>query len=139
MRAFEIRHTVSFEDTNAVGNVYFANHVRWQGRCREMFLSEHAPEVLAELAAGLKLVTTRVACEYFEELFAFDRVLIRMRAADVTQNRVTMTFDYLRVTDAGEQLVAKGEQQIACMRLVDGTARPTPLPTGLREALARYR
>ena len=38
MRAFEYRHLVGFEETNLVGNVYYANHVRWQGRCREMFL-----------------------------------------------------------------------------------------------------
>ena len=38
MRAFEYRHVVSFEETNLVGNVYFANHLSWQGRCRELFL-----------------------------------------------------------------------------------------------------
>ncbi|HVR11545.1 MAG TPA: acyl-CoA thioesterase, partial [Thermoanaerobaculia bacterium] len=43
MRYFEYRHLVGFEETNLVGNVYYVNHLRWQGRCREMFLLEHAP------------------------------------------------------------------------------------------------
>ena len=34
MRAYEYRHVVGFEETNLIGNVYYANHVRWQGRCR---------------------------------------------------------------------------------------------------------
>ena len=40
MKAFEYRHVVGFEETNLVGNVYYVNHLRWQGRCREMFLRD---------------------------------------------------------------------------------------------------
>lgn len=139
MRSFEYRHVVGFEETNLVGNVYYANHVRWQGRCREMFLREHAPELLADLAGDLALVTTRVACDYFDELFAFDEVLIRMRAGAVSANRVTMLFDYLRVgADGGETLIARGEQQIACMRRTARGTVATPIPEPLRRALEPY-
>src|SRR3981189_3092384 len=109
MRAFEYRHVVSFEETNVVGNVYYVNHLRWQGRCREMFLREHAPSVLRELQGGLALVTTRCSCEYLEELVAFDEVTIRMTLRDIAQSRLTMDFEYWR----GATLVARGEQQVA--------------------------
>jgi len=138
----EYRHIVGFEETNVVGNVYYANHVRWQGRwqgrCRELFLREHAPEILQELERGLVLVTTRVACDYFNELYAFDEVSVRMRAGPVTQSRVTMLFEYWRVTSAGEELVARGEQQIACLRKEGDQHVPTPVPAVLRQALAQY-
>lgn len=139
MRTFEIRHIIGFEETNLVGNVYYANHVRWQGRCREMFLRDHAPEVLDDLKGDLALITTRVACEYFNELFAFDEVIIRMRAGPLTQNRVTMLFDYLRLGPKGEELIAQGEQQIACMRRTpDGHIAPTQVPEALRLALEPF-
>jgi enediyne biosynthesis thioesterase len=138
MRAYEYRHTVGFEETNLVGNVYYTNHVRWQGRCREMFLRDHAPEVLDELARGLHLVTTRVSCEYLSELFALDEVVIRMRLGELTQNRIAMHFEYWRRTDQGEELVARGEQQAACMRQNGKGIVPTPVPEPLREALQIY-
>ena len=138
MRAFEYRHVVGFEETNLVGNVYYANHVRWQGRCREMFLRTHAPGILDELNDDLALVTTRVSCEYFNELFAFDEVIIRMRAGAVSRNRVTMRFDYLRADEQGEVLIAKGEQQIACMRRGPDGVVPTPVPEDLRRALEPF-
>lgn len=138
MRSFDYRHVVGFEETNLVGNVYYANHVRWQGRCREMFLRDHAPEIIDALARDLALVTTRVSCEYFEELFAFDEVIIRMRAGSMSQNRITMLFDYLRVTEGGEQLIARGEQQVACMRRGPDGIGPTPVPAALRRALEPY-
>lgn len=138
MRTYEYQHVVGFEETNLVGNVYYANHVRWQGRCREMFLRDHAPEVLDELADGLHLVTTRVSCEYLAELFALDEVAIRMRLTELTQNRISMAFDYWRRTDVSEELVARGEQQAACMRHNGTRIVPTPIPEALREALRSY-
>lgn len=139
MKTYEYQHIVSFEETNLVGNVYYANHVRWQGRCREMFLKDNAPEILAELSQGLALATVSVSCEYYSELYAFDRVAIRMRLKSVIQNRITMLFEYWRITDEGEELVAKGEQQTASMRREGEKIVPTPVPTSLKEALELYR
>lgn len=137
-RFYEYRHVVGFEETNLVGNVYYANHVRWQGRCREMFLRDRAPGVLEELARGLALVTTRVSCEYLAELSAFDQVAVRMRLGGSAQNRVTMLFEYWRAAGGREELVARGEQEVACMRREGGRAVPTAVPAELREALRSY-
>ncbi len=138
MLSYEYRHIVGFQDTNLVGNVYYANYLTWQGRCREMFLRDHAPGVLKELAQGLHLVTTHVSCQFFSELFAFDEVILRMRLGSVVQNRVTMLFEYWRDTPGGEQLVARGEQGAACMRQEGDRIVPTQIPEALREALQAY-
>jgi len=138
-RAYEYRHVVGFEETNFVGNVYYANHIRWQGRCREMFLRDHAPEVASEMATGLCLITTRCSCDYLAELSAFDEVIIRMRLAELAQNRITMSFEYWRSTGPdSEQMVARGEQQIVCMLRSAGALEPTPIPKGLVDALRSY-
>lgn len=134
MRAYEYRHVVGFEETNLIGNVYYANHVRWQGRCREMFLRDRAPEVIEALKHGLVLVTTRVSCEFMAELFAFDEITLRMRLGELVQNRITMNFEYWR----DEELVARGEQQVACMQREGKQVVPVPVPTQLREALREY-
>jgi len=139
MRFYEYRHVVSFEETNLVGNVYYTNHLKWQGRVREMFLREHAPDVLGELSRGLALATVRVSCDYLAELTAFDEVIIRMRLGELTQSRVTMLFEYWRAKDGGEELVARGEQQIACLRREEEKLAPTQVPKSMREALEQYR
>jgi enediyne biosynthesis thioesterase len=138
MRTYEYRHIVTFEETNIVGNVYYTHFLEWQGRCRELFLRDHAPDVLQELAKNLRLVTVRCSCEFFEELFGFDEVVLRMRLAAFVQNRVRMDFDYYRCQNGGEQLVARGEQEVACMRLQEGRMVPAPIPDAFREALRPY-
>jgi len=137
-RAYEYRHVVCFEETNLVGNVYYVNHLSWQGRAREMFLREHAPDVLSELSRGLSLATVRVSCEYLAELAAFDEVIIRMRLGELTQSRMTLLFEYWRAGKSGEELMARGEQQVACLRREGEKLVPTPVPKSLREALKPY-
>lgn len=140
MRAYELRHWVGFEETNLVGNVYYVNHLRWQGRAREMFLREHCPEVAEELGRDLALVTLRCSCEYLAELEAFDEVVIRMRLRELVQNRIALGFEYVRVREGEEVLVARGDQEVACMRRgPGGELGPSPVPEGLRLALEGFR
>ena len=156
-RAYRCRHCVSFEETNLVGNVYFARHVSWQGRCREMFLLEHAPGVLDDLAGSLRLVTLSVACEYFSELRALDEIEIAMTLASQRQHRLGLAFDYrlLRRAAGGRRsgagvgggadapgegtLVARGTQEVACMQHTAGGLVPCPVPAELHIALDRFR
>lgn len=138
MKAYEYRHVVGFEETNLVGNVYYANFVRWQGRCREMFIRDHAPEILTQLTEGLALVTTRVSCEYMAELVAFDEVSIRMRLGELSLNRINMHYEYWRLKTGDEELVARGEQQVACMHREGHSLITIPVPEVLREALRAY-
>jgi enediyne biosynthesis thioesterase len=138
MRAYEYRHLVSFEETNLVGNVYYTNHLRWQGRCRELFLRDHAPDVLEELGKSLALVTTRCSCEYLAELYAFDQVLTSMTLGDLRQNRMTLLFHYYRERNGVNELVAKGEQQVACMQRTGDRMEATAIPASLRDALRLY-
>jgi enediyne core biosynthesis thioesterase len=135
---YEIRHTVGFEETNLVGNVYYVNYLRWQGRCREMFLKEKAPTVLEEVRDDLKLFTLKVECEFFSEITAFDELSVRMRLEELTQTQIQFSFDYVKVTGGQEVLVAKGRQRIACMRGPNTDTVPSRVPEDLRRALAPY-
>ena len=137
MNAYEYRHVIGFEETSFAGNVYYVNHLHWQGRARELFLREYAPDILAELDHGFALITVRCSCDYLGELKAFDEVLVRMFLASITQNRIAMRFEYWREGDRPE-LVARGEQEIACMRRQNDRLVPAPVPKSLREALAPF-
>lgn len=139
MKYFEYRHTVGFEETNLVGNVYYVNYLRWQGRARELFLKEHASEVLADLQDDLKLFTLKVDCEFYAEITAFDEVSIRMRLVELGQTQLQFGFDYVRLhPGGGETLVARGMQRVACMRGPNTRTVPSRVPEALVRALEPY-
>ena len=138
-RHYEIRHVVGFEETNLVGNVYYVNYLRWQGRCREMFLRDEAPGVLREVQDDLKLFTLKVECEFFSELAVFDELAIRMTLVDLGPSRIEFSFDYVKVDGGEETLVGRGRQKIVCMRGPNQATVPTRVPEELVRALEPYR
>lgn len=131
-------HTVGFEETNFVGNVYWVNHLRWQGRCRELFLKEKAPSVLGELQSGLAFITTKCSCEYHTELAPFDEIAVRMLLEALSRSRMTLAFEYWRKNPRPEILAARGTQEIACMRREGVGMVPAPFPEELERALRSY-
>lgn len=136
---FEYRHTVGFKETNVAGNVYYTNHIEWQGRCREMFLKAHAPDVLHELESGqLALVTVSCSCEYEAELRAFDEVSVRMRMDALGNDWVTMSFEYWCAQSLTEVRIAKGLQKIAARRRTPHGLKPTHLPESMVIAFKAY-
>jgi enediyne biosynthesis thioesterase len=137
-RTYDYRHLVTLEETNLVGNVYFSNYFLWQGHCRERFLTERAPGVMRALREDFAMVTVSSRCDFFAELFAPDEVEIRMSLGGRESNRVTMLFDYYRLQGTVAQLVAKGDQTIACMRRTVEGVEPIDVPEELAEALRPY-
>lgn len=135
MNYFEWRHVVSFEETNLVGNAYYARYVSWQGRCREMFLHQACPEVLTDLQNGLKMFTLSVSCEYLTEVTAFDEIVLRLSLDELTRTQIAFAFDYVLVTTG--ELIARGRQRVVCMRTEDGQTVPARVPEPLRAALER--
>jgi enediyne biosynthesis thioesterase len=135
--SFEHRLTVTYEETNAVGNVYYANHIRWQGKVRELFLLTHAPGVLGLIGVEFNFITKSVHCDYERELRAFDRVAIRMRLARRGESSMHLLFDYFRIDAAGgEERIARGAQELVCMDLAGRAS--VPLPAELVEALKPF-
>ncbi len=137
--AYEYRHIVTIEDTDLLGNVNYVNYIRWQGRARELFLRDYTPDVVAGFAAGVRLLTVSCHCDYLRELRVFDEVVVRMRQGELGQTQSVMTFEYWRqLPDGGEELVATGEQRIACVTTdAGGHLVPARFPESMRRVLSQ--
>lgn len=138
MKYFEYKHTVLFEETNVVGNVYFANFIKWQGACREMFLKKTVPEIVEEVNNGeLLLITLHTSCDYISQLVAFDDVVLGMTLDKMNQNRIKMLFNYYKEeTDGSRKMIAKGVHEIGCYRKSNGMIRPSEIPENLYRILS---
>ncbi|MFN0056797.1 MAG: acyl-CoA thioesterase [Planctomycetales bacterium] len=143
MPAFEYRPAITFECTNIVGNVYFANFVSWQGACRELFLKQHAPGVLRMVAdRQIVLHTTRVSCEFSDPVGVSitDDICVEMALSQLRGGRMTVRFQYFREGAAGEPRtqIAEGEQAMCCKRISPQGLIPVVFPQELLSALRQF-
>ena len=131
-------HVVTFEETNLVGNVYYTNYFSWQGRCREMFLRERAPETLVALQNGeLRLVTAHASCDFVDEFTAFDEVVVRMSLNRFIAYGVSLNFDYSRRSAVTDTL-ARGRQDIKFLRREGTRWDLCEIPPALMKAVRNY-
>ena len=136
---YEYRFKTTFEETNLVGNIYFANFVVWQGKCREMFLYEYCPQVVDEINDGLSLITLDLSAQYRAQLFAFDTVVMRMSLDAQSSSRLMMGFEYYREeADGSLTLACRGHQATAAMRLRDGKMVAVSFPPAMLEVFEDY-
>lgn len=132
---FDLHHVVTFEETNLVGNVYYSNYFSWQGRCREMFLREHAPTTLAELQTGeLRLVTAHASCDYVDEFKAFDEIQIRLSLNRFIAYGISLNFEFCRA----HETLARGRQDIKFMRRQGARWELADIPDQLMAAARHY-
>jgi enediyne biosynthesis thioesterase len=61
-----------------------------------------------------------------------------MRLEDLTQTQVGLAFDYVRMREGQEDLIARGTQRVECLRRANGRIAPTRVPESLRAALGSY-
>jgi enediyne biosynthesis thioesterase len=135
---YEYSFITTFEETNVVGNIYFANYVLWQGKCREMFLYEYCPDIITEINNGLYLITLDLGVQYISQLHAFDKVVMRMSLDKQAESRLLMNFEYYHNKAGVNTLVCKGHQATAAMRERNGELVPTHFPVSMLEVFETY-
>ncbi len=135
---YEYNFNTTFEETNLVGNIYFANYILWQGKCREMFLYENCPDVIEEISNGLALITLDVSAKYLGQLRAFDQVSMHMTLEAQNESRLLMGFQYYKKNNEQLELVCEGTQATAAMKEVNGKMIPVPFPDAMFEIFSQY-
>lgn len=105
---FVMQATPTYDDTNSVGNVYFANYVRWVGKARELFFNMCMPTF--DLKTTKYLVLTRSFTHDFRlEAKEFDLLMVRIRISGHNRKFVTLQHE-IYADDRG--LLGKGEQTL---------------------------
>lgn len=135
---YEMSYCPTFEETNLVGNVYFANFVLWQGKCRERFLYEYCPEVLDHIRNGLMLITVDLDCQFIHQVFAFDELIIRSCMTELTEFQMRMSFQYYKIQDNQELLVCTSNQSTTAMREINGVTSRIEFPEELLNIIHTY-
>jgi len=130
---FEYNHCVTFADTNMVGNVYFATYVMWMGKCRDMIMAEHYPEIEAHIKNGFGFATEFVHMDYLREAFLFDELVIRLTVSEISRTRLKFLCEIVNIKD--NSVNAKGSQAVVW---VNSQQKPCLMPDELYKKTCEY-
>ena len=98
----------SYDDTNSVGNVYFANYIRWVGKTRELFFAKCVPNFDLK-TTGFFILTRDFYHKFIRETREFEAILVRIRVGKHNRKFVTLEHE---IRNLAGDLLGKGTQQL---------------------------
>lgn len=98
----------TYQDTNSVGNVYFAMYAMWIGKTRELFFTEIIPDFDPKSSEYL-ILTRSFEHKFIREVREFDPVTIHVRIGDY--NRKFGTLEH-KILDENGNIIGKGKQSL---------------------------
>jgi len=113
------------EDSNLIGNLYYANYFKWQGKVRDRFFYGLAPELFRGFGSSGEAYVLNSRAEFLRDAMPFDRIVVAMSVTAVYQFGATFRFEYFAADGSGgTRKLAVGEQDIAWVKQGVAVALP---------------
>jgi acyl-CoA thioesterase FadM len=127
----------TLEDANLVGNIYFSNYYLWQGRVRDHYMNEIAPEYFSGSGKQGELRCMQCKVNHINEAMPFDGIAVRMYRTAVYERGITFYFDYYRVgSDGDRKKLGHGEHSAVWFAPTkENKWVPSALPQNILDAL----
>ncbi|MEA1901099.1 MAG: hypothetical protein U9N47_10140, partial [Thermodesulfobacteriota bacterium] len=127
----------SLDDSNLVGNIYFANYYAWQGQIRDRYFFDLIPEYYRGTGTDGELLCLETRINHLREAMPFDRIMVTMALKSLKRHSAIFHFEYfLMGADNTKVKLAFGEQNaIWVKRDLNGKPAPAPFPAVVQEAL----
>jgi acyl-CoA thioesterase FadM len=131
--------STTLEESNLVGNVYFANYFAWQRKARDLFLHAISPEYHKGVGGLGEMVCLRSRMDYLREAMPFDDVQVQMSLEGMNEKGAVFGFEFFRVLPHGQrQKLSVGRQEVVWVtRDMSGRPVATAWPDDVRTALFR--
>ena len=119
--------------------------IRWQGKCRERFLSEYAPDTLRSVIDGSLILHTsqvglRLLCDV--RVKASDNLRLEMRLTHLKGGRLTMQFEYYLHDEISgspcHRHIATGSQSLCSKHVSEHGMAPAVFPIDMLNGLRNF-
>lgn len=127
---FEIR--VYYEDTDALGIVYYANYLKYMERARTEWLRDFGLEQQGLLERSIGFVVKRVEMDNIGAAKFND--LLRIETQIVELKRASMVFEQ-QITNANGNRLVSAQIRVACVNLAK--MRPIAIPDFILGEISR--
>jgi len=97
----------TLEDSNLIGNIYFANYSKWLGRTVDMFFYRLIPDAFKGTGAYGEFLCLDCEIEHLREAMPFDKVIVKMYPEAIYECGMDLYFEYFRLNkDSSETKLA---------------------------------
>ncbi|MCD6185421.1 MAG: SDR family NAD(P)-dependent oxidoreductase [Deltaproteobacteria bacterium] len=122
----------SLDNSNLVGNVYFANYFSWQGQTRDQYFYNLIPEYFRGTEVKSELLCLESRVDHLREAMPFDKIIVSMALKKLKTFSAVFYFEYFRLEADGKRTKIAFGEQAAIWVTRDSQGKPVPAPFPLK-------
>jgi enediyne polyketide synthase len=116
-KLYEEVFPTSLENSNLIGNIYFANYVEWLSTVRDRYIYKLIPQYFRGLGEKGELICLSCNIDHLNEAMPFDDILVQMYLDSVYECGIDFHFEfYLLRENTLNKKLAFGKQKAVWMR-----------------------
>lgn len=111
--------TTSLEDSNLIGNIYFANYAQWLGVVRDTYFYSVAPDYFNGLGEGGELVSFDTEINFLNEGMPFNKIFVAMYLQTLYESGCDLFFEfYLTENNSLNRKLAVAKHRVLWLKRV---------------------
>ena len=118
----------SLDNSNLVGNIYFATYYAWMGQSRDRYFYKLIPDYFRGTGEKGELLCLECRVDHLREAMPFDRIVVTMALKVLNTFSATFYFEYFRLDADGTRLKLAVGEHLAVWIKRDEQGRPIPTP-----------
>ncbi|MCP4690227.1 MAG: hypothetical protein GY859_19395, partial [Desulfobacterales bacterium] len=118
----------SLDNSNLVGNVYYATYYLWQGQTRDKFLHNIDPTLFHGTGVQGESLCLESHVFHLREAMPFDKIACTMHLKKLNKYSAEFTFEYFRREPDGSRIKIAVGDQVALWVTRDAEGNPIPSP-----------
>jgi enediyne biosynthesis thioesterase len=127
------------ENSNFIGNIYFANYAEWLGHVRDQYLYRITPKYTTNLGKDGEWICLNCSIEHLSEAMPYDMILVNMSIKAVYASGLDLFFNYYLVENGSikRKLAYASHKIISVKRDGVGNLTALKLPNNVLEKLLK--
>ncbi len=130
VRKFKINEDIfstTLENSNVVGNIYFANYARWLGAVGDKLFYKLIPTYFVNVADKNEIICLECNIYYLNDAFPFESILVEMYLDEIYENGLMLYFEFHRIKDGKKQTKLAYAKQKIVFAHWSNEIEPTPI------------
>lgn len=111
--------STSLDESNLVGNIYYANYYKWQAKTFDYFIHKINPGFFFYQESQKKFVCLESEINHLQEAMPFDTIEVRLYVDEVYEFGLGLIYEFFRIVNDDFVKIAWGKQKIVLTKLQD--------------------
>ena len=113
---FKSDFSTSLDESNLVGNVYYAHYYSWQAKTFDQFIYNIIPNFYQFSKEQKRFICLETKVQHLREAMPFDKIEVKLYIDEIYENGLKLSYEFFCTSRGEPEKLAFGQQKVAFVK-----------------------